>query len=188
MTELETMQRAKLYLDKLANGIDPLTDQPVPEGDCINQVRISRCLFYVSDVLRQVIEKGGITSSRPADPRIKKRPFAITAEQLAQFPYSKNPIPVSEITKRINALVDTENMKKLSYKSIVAYLLKAGFLEEVETASGKMMKRPTDEGSLIGVWREERIGENGNYYVVVYNTEAQHFILDNMEAILRAEQ
>ena len=51
MTELETMQRAKMYLDKLANGINPLTDQPASDSDCINQVRISRCLFYVSDVL-----------------------------------------------------------------------------------------------------------------------------------------
>ena len=59
MTELETMQRAKMYLDKLANGINPLTDQPTPDSDCINQVRISRCLFYVSDVLRKVIENGG---------------------------------------------------------------------------------------------------------------------------------
>lgn len=26
MTELEKMQRAKMYIDKLANGVDPLTD------------------------------------------------------------------------------------------------------------------------------------------------------------------
>ena len=55
MTELEIMQHAKGYLDKLAKGIDPLTDREVPENDIINNVRISRCLFYVSDVLRQVI-------------------------------------------------------------------------------------------------------------------------------------
>ena len=54
MTELEIMQRAKMYLDKLANGINPVTDQPASDSDCINQVRISRCLFYVSDVLRRV--------------------------------------------------------------------------------------------------------------------------------------
>ena len=56
MTNLEIMQHAKEYLDKLARGIDPLTGCEVPEGEIINNVRISRCLFYVSDVLRQVIE------------------------------------------------------------------------------------------------------------------------------------
>ena len=59
-TDLEIMIHAKSYLDKLANGINPLTDQMLPESDIVNQVRISRCLFYVSDVLRQVIEKGGL--------------------------------------------------------------------------------------------------------------------------------
>ena len=29
MTELETMQHAKNYIDKLANGIDPLTDEVI---------------------------------------------------------------------------------------------------------------------------------------------------------------
>ena len=45
MTELEIMQHAKDYLDKLAKGIDPLTGREVPEGEIINNVRISRCLF-----------------------------------------------------------------------------------------------------------------------------------------------
>ena len=40
MTELEIMQHAKDYLDKLAKGIDPLTDRKVPEKDIINNVRI----------------------------------------------------------------------------------------------------------------------------------------------------
>ena len=59
-TELEIMIHAKTYLDKLANGINPLTDEVLPETDVVNQVRISRCLFFVSDVLRQVIDKGGL--------------------------------------------------------------------------------------------------------------------------------
>ena len=64
MTELEIMQRAKMYLDKLANGINPVTDQPASDSDCINQVRISRCLFYVSDVLRRVaVFESGVEKS-----------------------------------------------------------------------------------------------------------------------------
>ena len=55
MDDLELMKRAKIFIDKLANGIDPLTDKPVPETDMVNNVRVARCLFYVSDVLRKVI-------------------------------------------------------------------------------------------------------------------------------------
>jgi len=45
MTELEKIAYAKSYIEKLANGINPLTNQEVPESDIINNVKISRCLF-----------------------------------------------------------------------------------------------------------------------------------------------
>ena len=59
MTELEKMQRAKMYIDKLANGIDPLTDNEMTDDRTLNNVRVSRCLFYVSEVLGKVIDNGG---------------------------------------------------------------------------------------------------------------------------------
>ena len=55
MTELEKIERAKLYMDKLANGINPIDDTMAPDEDIINNVRLSRCFFYVSDILRQEI-------------------------------------------------------------------------------------------------------------------------------------
>ena len=58
MTELEKIAYAKSFIDKLANGINPVDDTPIPEGDIANNVRLSRCFFYVSDILRQVIENG----------------------------------------------------------------------------------------------------------------------------------
>ena len=64
MTELEKIAYAKTYIEKLANGINPLTDQPVPDADSINNVRISRCLFYVSDLLRQIVENGGVSQRK----------------------------------------------------------------------------------------------------------------------------
>ena len=63
MTELETMQRAKMYLDKLAEGTDPITDQPVPPGDCLQNPRLSRCFQYISGILEQVIQNGGQVGS-----------------------------------------------------------------------------------------------------------------------------
>lgn len=49
MTELEIMERAKMYMEKLANGINPIDDSAVPEADIVNNVRLSRCFFYVAD-------------------------------------------------------------------------------------------------------------------------------------------
>lgn len=49
-----------MYIDKLANGINPINDEPAADSDIINNVRLSRCLFYVSDILRQVIDNNGV--------------------------------------------------------------------------------------------------------------------------------
>ena len=43
MTELEIMHRAKMYMEKLAQGIDPISDQEIPEDSVLNNVRLARC-------------------------------------------------------------------------------------------------------------------------------------------------
>ena len=59
MTELDILIHAKDYIDKLAQGIDPISGQEVPEDSVINQARLVRCFFYVSGVLQKVIDNGG---------------------------------------------------------------------------------------------------------------------------------
>ncbi len=86
MTELEKIERAKTYIDKLANGINPVDDTMAPDADIINNVRLSRCFFFVSDVLRQVIENGGIGSAA-AEKKPKKLPLSIPFEKRGEFNY-----------------------------------------------------------------------------------------------------
>ena len=42
-TEFEKMQREKMCIDKLANGIDPLTDNEMTDDRRLNDLYISRC-------------------------------------------------------------------------------------------------------------------------------------------------
>ena len=179
MTELETLERAKMYLEKLANGINPIDGSVIPDGDIVNHVRISRCFFYVSDVLRQVIENGGVT----AQERDRKAPFSLTLGQREAFEFSAIPIPISEIAKRINALSPNENMATLPYSAIRDWLMSLGMLDYALDGNGKKAVRPTPQGESIGIGLEARNGPNGPYFVVVYSLAAQHFILDNVDAI-----
>lgn len=180
MTELEKLKYAKEYIDKLANGINPLNDSITPDTDVINQVHISRCLFYVSDVLRQLIDRGGISVSK----KEKKQPFTITPEERSQFAFSAKPIPVSEIAKRINQTVANNSIRKLGYRAITAWLLSVGLLREQTFPNGQTKKYPTQNGEKIGILLEERNGLSGPYQVIVYTEKAQHFLLDHMDAIL----
>lgn len=182
MTELETLERAKMYLDKLANGIDPLSGREIPEGETVNQVRISRCLFYVSGVLEQLIQRGGLTPP-VKEKKEKKLPFSLDLARREQFAYSDGLISVSEIAARISALCGEENMRKLKYKSIITWLVGVGALEDVDV-NGKIRRRPTAMGEQLGIHMERRLGQAGEYWAVLYDRGAQAFILDNLEAIL----
>lgn len=179
MTELETMQRAKMYMDKLAQGIDPITNQEVPEDSTLNNVRLARCFFYVSDVLGKIIANGGVIGGKP-----KLQPFVVNAEQLAKVQISQEPVRVTQLVEIISAAVDNFQMKKLSTTIITNWLLEKGFLEKQTGLDGKSRRVPTQNGLLIGLSTETRQGQYGEYQAVFYNAAAQQFVLDNLPAML----
>lgn len=187
MDNLEIMKHAKMYIDKMANGMNPLTDQPAAETDIINNVRIARCLFYVSDVLRQLIEKDDNVQAKKAKRgRKTKKDFYLSIDNLNAFAYSDTPIPISEICKRLNNLKTDDGMKQLSRQILVDWLIKTGLLELYTNEEGKEAKRPTMQGTRIGIMLDRRQGMSGIYYVVLYNREAQQFIMDNFYSILES--
>ena len=190
MTELEKIAYARSFIEKLANGINPLDDTPIPDGDLCNQVRLSRCFFYVSDILRQVVESGGIGAPAPVFAErphyAKKAPFSLSPEAAAGFAFSERPIGITELTKRINALVDLDTMQPIRYRSIVMWLMSIGMLESAGGRYGGATRCPSAEGERIGISIEQREGPNGTYFSVCYNAEAQAFILDNIAAIANA--
>lgn len=180
MTELETLERAKMYMEKLANGINPIDGSVIPDEDIVNNVRLSRCFFYVADVLRQVVDNGGVLTKTKA----KKQHFNLPMEKRSAFSFSNEPITISEIVKRINQLNEGKEMSKLKHTEITDWLLSVDLLHNELNADGKTTKRPTPQGESVGIALESRTGMNGTYFVVVYNLAAQHFILDNIDAVI----
>lgn len=185
MTEQEKLQRAKYYIDCLANGVNPLDGTAVPEQDVVNHVKVSRCLFYVSDILRKQIEK----LEKMNQTAVKhKLPFYITENEQLQYEISQTPIPASVISHRINEVMDGRGMRKVTYRAIVAWLVSTGLLEEEETSSGKCRKVPTASGIAMGITTEIRTGMRGEYPCVVYDENAQVFVVENLNAIMNPKQ
>lgn len=183
MTELEKIESAKAYVVKLANGINPIDDSPVADSDIVNNVRISRCLFYVSDILQQVIDNKGVVKRTVV--KTLKESFSITQEQISLFHFSNEPITVSEIAKRINEVADLkENQSKLKPADINTALVEMGALEIVTSYNGKTRKLPTKMGESIGIIAQERTGQYGVYINVLFSKAAQQFIVDNIDAIV----
>lgn len=177
MTELETLKRAKMYMDKLSQGIDPITDMEIEGDSCLNNVRLARCFFYISGVLDKVIAKGGL------EPKPKKLDFSITSEQLAGITLSSVPLRITEFVDLIYRAADDQRMKKPSTTTITNWLLAKGFMEQVTNPDGKMQRLPTAAGRSLGIYADRRQGQYGEYTAVYYNTDAQRFLLDNLEAI-----
>lgn len=185
MDELEKLDRAKAYMEKLANGIDPITGTAVADSDVINNVRVSRCLFYVAGILHQIIENGGAVGRPKKAEKLRKQKFSITFEELSRFPISEVPIPVSEFSRRVNGLIPPEGlMTKLSYKSITRFLVDANLITESVDENGKITRNPTGVGETLGIKIEDRVGARGAYKVILYDRNAQQFLLDNMSAIV----
>ncbi|MCQ2513621.1 MAG: hypothetical protein MJ089_00825 [Ruminococcus sp.] len=180
MNEIEKIARAEMYLEKLANGINPLTGEQVSENDIVSNVRISRCMFYVADILKQIVyNKGKLKIEMP-----DRIPFTVTQEQLSNFEYSDSPINISEIAKRINMLVNPIYVDELKRTVISEWLVNVGVLYNL-VVHNKSRKSPTDYGRELGVITEERTGQYGTYEAVLYNRNAQKFIIDNIYAVIQ---
>ena len=186
MTELEKIAYAKTFLDKLANGINPLDDMPIPDGDIVNNIRISRCFFYVSDILRQVYENGGVQPE--ITPKIRKKEFSLTAEEHMMLQISSQSIPVSEIAECLNKVINQETTKRITAASINKWLVDIGLLENINLSGGKNRKVPTLVGKENGIFCEERVGQFGKYITVLFSPEAQRFVYDNIDAIIGAKE
>ena len=184
MNEIEKIEYAKLFIDKLANGINPLNDEQIPDDDIVNNVRLSRCFFYVSSILEEVIRKGGFNKRHR---RKEKEPFTITYEERSKFKYSQEPLTRTQIAEQLNILGFKEDSQKFSIKRLTNWLSLKGFIGEFEDPQGKKIKIATKEGNEAGITLVERNGKYGVYELLVFDINAQHFIIDNIDDILSYE-
>ena len=103
---------------------------------------------------------------------------------MSHFEYSDTPIPISEITKRINDLAEDERRKKFRATYITDWLVSINVLK-IEELNGKPFKLPTYDGTKLGLSVERREKDDGDrYYVTLYNRKAQEFVIDNMDSVM----
>lgn len=169
---------AKDWILKLANGINPLDGSAIKEDDIVNNVHISRCLFYVADLIEITTQKNSKKSKED------KLEFSISVDALSKI-YVSERSAISNFVREINKVIP-DNMKGISNNKILNWLIDNGYLRIVVTDSGTKIKRPTEAGQSIGISTEQMEGPNGSYVAVLYNANAQRFILNNIYAIIES--
>ena len=186
MTELEKIQYTKSFVDQMANGVNPITGEPIPETDLLRHERISRCMQYVSNILQQTIIKTEAEQQREQVRRLlSDRPsFALPYEKRKQILLFDSPVSVKQIVKQINDQIEDPNMRRLQSKQVIEWLAVTGMLAVKNDQKGIPIKYPTDKGKQIGITSEHRSARGETYLVAVYSREAQQFIIDNLDAII----
>ncbi|MBE6933365.1 MAG: hypothetical protein E7464_08305 [Ruminococcaceae bacterium] len=179
MTELELMQRAKMYMDKLAQGVDPISGQSLSDDSALNNVRLTRCFFYVADVLGRVISNGGVIGQRSGAAR-----FVITPEQISRVKIMDKPIRITEFTELLYQAVDDPEMKRPSVKKITDWLLAKGLLVKKNGVDGNSHRIPSEQGIQMGMSTRLRQSRDGEYQAVYYDKNMQRFLLDHLLSIL----
>jgi len=182
MIEMAKLLDAKDYMDKLSNGIDPVGDDVLTKETLLDNISLSRCFFFVSDVLRQVIENGGKIRSR-ASSNAHLPPFTLPEDQRNQIEVTEAPAMITHITGRINSLIDITKMRKLKVSALTAWLVEKGLLCE-ETVDDKKRKTPTKAGEKLGIYSEGREGRYGNYLAILYKESAQRHLVKNLDEII----
>lgn len=173
------LERAILYTDKLAAGINPLDDTRLAQSDAVNNEKMRRYLEYTGQILRRyrMIQLSSNSSKN-------KTPFSITKEQLSHYRFSDEPLTASAITQQITDLAANADMQRMKAADISAWMMKNGYLTEMPY-QGKISKIPTDKGNAAGIYAAEAVNQANQPYIrLTYNRFAQQLIIANLDQII----
>ena len=170
--DLKKLKVAIEWIGKLANGVNPIDGSILSDNNIVNNVHISRCLFYVSNTLEEIIQK------KPSSKKQKKQEFQLTQE-IAENVYIAETTGIAMFVREINMAVP-EDMRPLAISKVTEWLVSVGYLEERVRSDGRKYKAPTELGTSIGITSEWKEGLQGLYLSVSYDANAQHFILENL--------
>ena len=183
MNEKEKLEYTKAFIDKLANGINPIDNSIIPENDLFNNVRISRCMHYISSLLDKAIKNCDTENISTNKKSNSNKPIFFAVDDLKTFVFSAVPVPVNYLTKQLNNILKSKDMIRLHQRNIKDYMLKLGYLELQENQYGVSTARPSQRGIELGLGLTTIENSRGDSIAITYNTNAQRFILENINKI-----
>lgn len=189
--ESKILERAEMYLRKLSCGVNPLTDEELPETDACRQERISKCLSYVADVIQKDLSARAASVSlspkkKEKTPRMVRmqavNKLVLDKSVLDGFEISEVPVSLSGVIRKINLFIpENSGMMPLAYADVAEVLSQEGVLSKQGTGEGKESNLPTPLGESLGFVRSEADirGRHAVYTKCLPN--AQKYVVDNIQ-------
>lgn len=194
MEKTELIERAKMYLKLLSEGVHPVSGDAIPDGSVFVDEKVKRCFSFISQVLDEYIELSAkvekLESEKEKNTVVvpKKQDFSITQEQSDSIRLSKEPITVLSFMKNINSVIDSSSMEKLTSTRINKWLSKRGLVttSKVQTIVNKTVYKPSDFATKIGIIEDEIVDKKSGEVKtqIKLGESAQLFIIENLEEII----
>lgn len=188
--ESKILERAEQYMRNLASGVNPLSGEPLPEGDTCRQERISKCLFYVADYLQQRLapkrdpqapKKNSKRDARPPR-KFATAELSFSPEMLERYEVTEEPVSVSGVVRRLNSLIpEGSGMISLIYSDVAEILTREGVLLKEAGEKGKDTNLPSPRGEELGFKRAEADIRGHHAVYTKCDASAQKFILEKIQ-------
>lgn len=171
--DLTRLDVAIKYVERIADGRNPVNNVPLENNDILNNPNIIRCMYFIKDVLEAVQDNGGVIGGRSG----KEPSLPFPMEILDQFSYVEDK-SITHVLNQIYEPIAEMNIKKVSVTKVTAALKEEGYLlEEPNPETGRMRKVPSEKGGELGIYMVEREYNGRMYQSVTYNQNAQEYIV-----------
>ncbi len=181
--DMNKLDQAIIYVERMADGMDPISGTPMAADNVLNNPDIIRSMFFVQEILKDVQHNGGVIGGK--GPKQKRSEFP-AGQAVEQFSFDTEQ-SIAYFVKQLNSYFDASQYMRLKCGDLGNALLVQGYLTE-DYSLGKKHKVSTEKGKAIGIRTEKRTLRNGeSYYVALYNQQAQEFIVRNLEKLLNGE-
>jgi hypothetical protein len=179
--EKEKLLKAGEVLNKIANGMNPLTGESIVQESFLQDPKIVRCLFYTKDILQKLAEGGFQPGHRPPG-------FAITPEEKNRVELPPGKVGINEFARCVNQVIDNNRSIKLTGVELNKRLKKMGILTELPGQNGKTRTTVNAKSKDYGIELEKRSFQGNEYEMVLFTEKGKKFLLDNLEKIMKAEE
>ena len=206
MNKRQVIQHAKNYLDLLAAGTDPISNEKIEGDSVVSRPQMQKCFQFVSAILQEVLQNNGLVlldleeavQQPPASVPVsvnggsyelvrKKAGFSLIPERKSEVWISRLPITPTEFLKNVNRTVNPAVMEKLSMKTVNTWLRKNAYIAEgkAQTITYRTVWKPTRFAEEIGISEidvsDPKTGEIKHQ--LMFSAQAQEYLLNHMEEI-----
>lgn len=182
--DLAKLDLAIKYVERIADGCNPVNNVPLGNDDILNEPNIIRCMYFIKKVLEEVRRNNGSVGGKSR----KKESMPFPVEIFDEFQYREDQ-SITHVLKQIFEPVKDLNVKKVSVVKITALLKDEGYLtDELEAKTGKARKVPTEKGKELGIYVMEREYNGRVYQTVIYNENAQRYVVESVKRLVEEEE